>query len=941
MGQHREGLTVAARCYRRGSMKTTGAGVFGREREFVAVTSLAGKHDEPWALILEGEPGMGKTTLWRLGVGQAERSGQRVLTSSPASGETQLSFAVLSDLLAEALAQVSGEMPVPQRRALEVALLLDDVSDEAAEPRTVFAATHTCLRALAEREPVVIAIDDVQWIDPPSAAALSYAIRRLGDTRVSILAARRVEQATTDRSDFENALAHRHGQGLQRVEVGPVSADVLHAAILDQLGLAYPHSVVERIHHASGGNPFYALEIARALERHPEAHEPGSALPVPDTLQQLVRSRLDELSPPTRNLLDVVALLSDPALARLDAAGVRGSVEDAVSAGVIEITDDERARFSHPLLASAAAARLAPDSRRALHMRLADLVEGEERARHLALGAEGPSAEAALALEQAAREAAGRGAIGAAAELAEQALRLTPPAMRDELRERQLEAAAYEVRHGDITHARRHLEPLLAELPPGPTRAGVLLQLARTGEQAAARALELCQQAIAEAGPDDARAAEAHQLAAEMSMLSGDIPSALEHARLACQLADAAGDRAKLIESLGTLCHYQTYTGTIEPGLLEGAVELEREQARPSNNYSPREIFGLRLMYADRLDEARELLQASFATATELGDELDRGALLIHMTQLECRAGRLADAGQHARACLVTHEQSSYGLAGARFVVALADAHLGRVSEARASAEDGAELARKGGNQVFRVLNEWALGFLELSLGNHDAADVRLRDLPSVVDAMGYRNPGVRPVHADAIEARIGVGAADPGVEQMIDDLAERGRAFANPSIIGAAERCRGLLTAQRGDLEDGVAYLEGSLSELGSSPQPLQRGRTLLALGATLRRAKRRREAREALGQALEIFDLLGAPLWAERAASELARIPGRVASTGELSETERRVAELVAEGLSNKEVAARLFVSVRTVEANLSSVYTKMGLRSRSELAGRMSQR
>ena len=256
----------------------------------------------------------------------------------------------------------------------------------------------------------------------------------------------------------------------------------------------------------------------------------------------------------------------------------------------------------------------------------------------------GPSADAAAALDQAARQAAARGAIGPAARLAEQALRLTPPELSDELRQRQLEAAAYEVRLGETVHARRHLEPLLEQLPPGPTRAGVLLQIARMGEQAAARALEMCQQAIAEAGPDDARAAEAHQLAAEMSMLSGDIPSALEHARLACQLAEAAGDRAKLIESLGTLCHYQTYTGTIEPGLLEGAVELEREQSRPSNNYSPREIYGLRLMYADRLDEARELLQASFETATELGDELDRGALLIHMTQLECRAGRLADA---------------------------------------------------------------------------------------------------------------------------------------------------------------------------------------------------------------------------------------------------------------------------------------------------------
>ncbi len=148
--------------------------------------------------------------------------------------------------------------------------------------------------------------------------------------------------------------------------------------------------------------------------------------------------------------------------------------------------------------------------------------------------------------------------------------------------------------------------------PPGRRAPACLLQLARLREEQAARALELCNQAIAEAGPTDVRAAEAHQLAAEMSMLSGDIPSAIEHARLAVNLAEAAGDKAVLIECLGTLCHYQTYTGAIEPGLLEKAVELERQQARPSNNYSPREILGLRLMYADRLDEARVLLEESY-----------------------------------------------------------------------------------------------------------------------------------------------------------------------------------------------------------------------------------------------------------------------------------------------------------------------------------------
>ena len=238
----------------------------------------------------------------------------------------------------------------------------------------------------------------------------------------------------------------------------------------------------------------------------------------------------------------------------------------------------------------------------------------------------------------------------------------------------------------------------------------MLLGLARLREQDAARALELCQQAIAEAGPRDVRAAEAHQLAAEMSMLSGDIPTALGHAALACQLAEAAGEQAILIESLGTLCHYQTYTGAIEPGLLEGAVELEQHQPRPSNNYSPREIYGLRLMYGDRLDEARALLEASYETAEELGDELDRGALLIHLTQLECRAGNYARAEERARETGVVHQQSRWQTPSALFTAALAGGHLGHVDSSRAYAVEGARLAAQGGSKVFEVLNLWALG---------------------------------------------------------------------------------------------------------------------------------------------------------------------------------------------------------------------------------------
>lgn len=920
-------------------MSTPPVGVFGRERELETVTALVAGSAPPGALVLEGEPGVGKTTLWRAGVEEARRRGIRVLACSPGGSETRLSFAALADLLGDALEQVGDQLPTPQRRALEVALLLDDPSGEAAEQRTVSAATLSILRALADREPVLLAIDDIQWLDQASAEALAFAVRRLGDAAVSVFAARRIEPAASERAVLEAALEHRHGGGLARIQVGPLSRTALHAAIQNRFRVTFPHGVLERLHETSGGNPFYALELARSLIGRSGPLEPGAALPVPETLQALVRERLGGLPGPVQDLLAVVAALFDPTLETVEASGTGQAIDQAVRAGVLEHDQGGRLRFAHPLLASGAYTRLGPRARRALHGRLAALVEGEERARHLALAASGPSAEVAAALHEAARQAAGRGAIGAAAELAEQAMRLTPPDRRGELTERRLEAAGYQMRHGDTEHARAHLEPLLNELPAGPTRAGVLLQLARLHEQEAVRALELCRQAVAEAGPADVRAAEAHQLAAEMSMLSGDIPSALEHAGLACRLAERAGERSILIESLGTLCHYQTYTGAIEPGLLEHAVELERQQARPSNNYSPREILGLRLMYADRLDGARELLEASYTTAVELGDELDRTALLIHLTQLECRAGRLADADRHARECVVSQEQAGWGAPGTRFVAALVGAHLGRVEQARADAEEGAALSAQGGNEVFRVLNLWALGFLELSLGDAPAADRHLHSLPESVDAMGYWNPGVRPVYADAIEARIGAG--DLAVDSLVDDLEHRGRALDNPWARATAARCRGLLLAARGEPDAAVRELERALEEQERSPQPLERGRTLLALGSTLRRAKRRREARESLTRALELFDTIGAPLWAEKAASELARIPGRTRSSGGLTETERRIAELVAAGLSNKEVASRLFVTVRTVETNLSRVYAKLGVRSRTQLAGHLGRK
>jgi DNA-binding CsgD family transcriptional regulator len=697
-----------------------------------------------------------------------------------------------------------------------------------------------------------------------------------------------------------------------------------------------------RIHETSGGNPYYALEIARVLLETGERPDPGRPLPVPEGLVGILRERIDRLSAPVRRFLEASAILSEPTVRLVGSAvGPAGRPSErlrtATKAGLVEV-DGDRIRFTHPLLAEVVVAGMDPEERRALHRRVADLVpRTEERAQHLALGASGPSPEIAAAVHEAARAAAARGAIVPAAALAEEAIALTPPG-DPELFQRRLDASGYEVRGGETVRARAHLEPLMAPDVPGPVRAAALLRMARLGEESPARSLQLCLQAIAEAG-SDALEAEGHQLAGEMSMLSGDVPHALEHARRAVELAERAGETAMLIESLGTLCHYETYTGSITPNLLEGALELERAAPRPSNNYSPREILGLRLMYADRLDGARELLKASLDWTAEIGDELDRNSLLIHLTQLECRAGRLAEAAEHAKESHAISEQTGgWALAAPLFAISLAAAHVGDVAAAREAGERGLAIAESGQSGVFRVLNQWALGFLALSQGDAHEADRLLRSLPDDVEAMGYRNPGVRPVHADAIEARI--AAADPDVEPLIDQLEQRGSALDNPWALAAAARCRGLLLAARGDAEGAAGQLANALVHHERSPQPLERGRTLLALGTLQRRAKQRRDARTSLQAAIDVFDAIGAGLWAERARTELGRIGGRTSSGTDLTGSERRVAELVADGMTNREVAEALFVSEHTVESHLSAAYRKLGVRSRTELAARLSR-
>jgi len=914
-------------------------GAIGRENELEALSGfIAGVTDGPASLLLEGEPGIGKTTLWRAAVASARERGYCVLACRPAGGEVQLSFAALGDLLDDELPEVLIELPVPQRRALEVALLLEESRGPPPDQRAIALAFLGVLRSLAETRPVLVAVDDVQWLDRPTAGVLEFALRRLAQEPVGVLAAVRIEAGLETRAD--PALGPDEERRL-RLRVGPLSVAAVHNLIRAQLGVALPRPLLLRVHEASGGNPFYALELARALGPAGARLQPGARLPVPETLQELVRARLAALPRPVQELLLAVACLSDPTVSSVDAVTgsgrARSNLDAAVTAGVLEL-DGDRIAFTHPLLAAAVDADAGAHRRREMHRRLATVVvdDPEAQARHLALGTFRRDAVVADALDRAARQASARGAPGAAAELLELAMELTPAGHDVALRRRKLEAADAHFSSGAIEQATMLLQSLVAGLPAGDERAKVLLLIAR-GSGDLETSLDLAAQAGREVVGDDAVRSRVQLVLGQGWPLHG-IGFAIEHGRLAVRHAERSKQPRLVVEALARLALWQLWAGRSPADLLKRAVALEESTHRLQSYENPRLPLALWRMYQGRLDEARTLFDELLAEADELGHEIASLGVRGRLVDVELRAGRWQTAAAHAATAYELAEQiglehdSGFTL----YWKALVDAHLGRVPEARSAAEAGARLARDAKHENTLGMNLGVLGFIEISLGNEAAALPHLRPL---IDWLSAKDLALatHPMAPHALEALIGAGELEES-RTLIARFEREARRLESSWALAIGARCRALLAAAEGDAAAACTALEGALAFEEHADWPFERARSLLVLGRIQRRAKQKAAARQSLERALEIFDGLPAPLWSERAREELRRTGLRRSAPDGLTESEQRVAELAASGLTNREVAKRLFISPKTVEANLARAYRKLGIRSRAELGAQL---
>jgi DNA-binding CsgD family transcriptional regulator len=904
------------------------------------------------ALVLEGDPGIGKTTLWRWGLERAETLGFQVLTCAAVSSEAQLSYTGLRDLLAHTFDDAASWLPAPQRHALDVALLREEPEGAPPDRGAVAAAFLSTLQALARSHPLLVAVDDVRWLDASSVLVVAYAARRLRDEPVQFFLTARSEEPIQMPQQFERALEEQ----LRRMRVGPISVGALHRVFRSRLGVVFPRPTLLGLWEASGGNPFFALEIARAVDASGGRLVPGEPLPVPERLHELVEARLEGLTEIAGDVLLAAAALTRPTVALVSAAAPSDAakqLEQAVAAAVLEL-DGERVRFVHPLLATGVYSAADAERRRAVHHRLAGLVEdAEERARHLALAAEAPSAEVAELLEGAARLARARGAPAAAAELAEDAARLTPEdRAEDELR-RTIAAGGYYFEAGDPERARRLFGAAAQTAAPSPSRAQALWRLARAHVFAADHpaAVRLYGEALVHAGDDvEARIEAEAGLAVAMMRMLDDLPTAARHARAAAELAEAHSLRSALPELIARRALIDGLRG--DPDALELATSaVELEQAAQAIGESEGDYFarslggasfmrGVLLQWADRLGESRTAFESARERVLELGDESSLPLLGRYVAATSWLEGDWAAAALEAEGAYEiaaqTGQISQQGvLAGVKSLVL---AHLGRVDDARAAAEEASRVSAETGAMFGSLLASSALGFLELSLGSPVETDRHLAPLLERLDAAGVREPGAMRFLADEIEALILLGRLDEA-ETLVSRLDEQARRLDRPSALAAVGRCRGLIEMARGRHDDSLALFRSALAEHDRVSIPFERARTLLGLGTAQRRARHRRLARETLREALTIFDELGAELWANKSRSEISRIGGRAPSAGELTPAEQRVAELVAEGKTNKEVAAILVVADRTVEGALTQIYRKLEVRSRTELARKLS--
>jgi DNA-binding CsgD family transcriptional regulator len=896
-------------------------------------------------LLLRGEAGIGKTTLLHRAKASASDRGYRVLAADPVEMEVPWEFAALADLLETVPEAVVDQLPESQRRALGIAVFRDKPSTIPVDPRTLATAVLRIVRSLAAEAPVVLAIDDLPLLDLPSARVLSFVLRRTREAAVGLMGTVRVEWSGELAPLATDSIEpHR----VVQVDVGGLSLEAMTELLVQRAGLTLGRSALRRVHELSRGNPLFALELVteNALDL---AADPSRPVNLPESLRRLVRRRISPLTAGGRDVVLVAALSGEPSQAVVlataaDSGRASRDLERAVEVGILERSSDGLT-FAHPLVRSVVINDATAEGRRAVHRRLAAAASTPEvRARHLALGAEGPDEDVAHLVEEASVAAAARGGCETAATLAEMAVSLTPSDRTDERHRRLAIEAENRFEASEPARACALLETVIADLPAGPIRAELLRRLGRysayRGDPLSGWITRLTT-ALDESGDDlSLRCAIAMDLAVAISNM-GDPVAADTYVALALELAKEIGDTAREAQIAAGLAFTRFIRGDgVQRDLVDRGLSGPEQPPRVSMELRPRVALGNVLHLSDDLDGARVLYELEYECASVEGVETGLPILLWGLVETEAWSGNWDKAERLATQGTELADDAGSLVGGALMAAmnGLLHVYRGRAEEGCRQGARAVATATEIGFPLAALLGAQALGLSALSVGDAAAAHERLGPVMGLVRTAGVTEPGLLHFLPDEIEALIRLGdldVADELLHSFETCSGELGRVWG----LAASGRCRGLLLAARGDLDAADAAVLRALERHRELAMPFEHGRTLLVAGEIRRRARHKRLARESLEAAAAIFDQLGAPVWEQRAHDELGRLGLRAPSSstmeGGLTEAERRVADLVVGGLTTAEVSSRLFMAQRTVESHLSRIYRKLGVRSRVQLS------
>ncbi|GAA5123921.1 LuxR family transcriptional regulator [Alloalcanivorax gelatiniphagus] len=902
-------------------------GLVAREPELATITAVLDREPvDVRALVLVGAPGVGKTSLWLEGLTRGRDRGMRVLVARASASETGLPFAGLIDLLDEVTGEDLEGVPQPQRHALEVALYRAEPGDHPPTDHVVSLALLSTLRSLARNGDVLLAVDDVQWLDPSSQAALAYASRRLADHATLLLARRpgppcAVEQAFAD-------------ERLDHLPVESISLGGTRLLLAGHLGLRLPHHVLRRVYDATLGNPLFALEVGRLLAGRDPARL-GEDLPVPDAVEDLLGLRVADLSPAARRLLLALALAAD--LRQAQARALTGDDEalaEAVRAGVVEVQDD-RVRPAHPLLAESARRAASVEEVRVLHADLATVVPDDlRRALHVALATTDPDGDLAALLDDAVTTAMARGSMRLAADLAGHALRLTPSGEPDEARlmllAKLLQMAGDKQRLTDL------LEPRAATLTDRADRVRAHVLLTGGVVHGNDDILRLLQRALDEAGDDRAlRLRVLCHLAENEAVIEVRNVAVADTRAAEAVVASADGSAGDQRLALYT----RVWTSALRGRPVDDLVERYAALASGSTYLArtPGRVVGQQHVWRGETGAARERFEELRSLAAERGEPNPYALARLHLCELELRVGGWDVAEALLDEWAASTDSSLLHWPMYERCRSLLAAGRGDATGAREWAERAVDQAEDMGIRWDWLEATRARGVADLLDHRPDAAVVHLRAVWDHTRREGVLDPGAFPVAPDLVEALVELGDHASACD-VVDALVEAGDLQDHRWARLAADRGRAAVTLATGwsdDVADLLARTAECYDALGLAHDA---ARTWLALGRAQRRARKWGAARESLQGAVDLFEAMSAPGWASAARTELERVGARRPGEGRLTVTERRVADLAVEGLANKEIARALVVTVSTVEFHLRNAYTKLGIRSRMELPQRL---